>query len=112
MIDLAWSHWLMIAGGVLAVRGLLIRSWVSRYDLADAAIGSAWQLVRGRRTADNPTEIERKLKDIGAAPTAAGKAGRAAGSVIGHVAAQVLGLLAWVMILAGAALVAAGFFWT
>jgi hypothetical protein len=111
-MDLTTNLWMMIAGGLLAVLGYLLRSRMSRYDLTDAAIGSAWQLARGKRSADNPTEVERKLKNIGAAPTAVGKAGRAAGSVIGHVAAQVLGLVAWVMMLAGAALLAAGYFWT
>jgi hypothetical protein len=80
--------------------------------LKGAAFDSAWQVARGKRTAENPTEIEKRLGEIGSEATVTGKAKRAAGTVIGHFAAQVLGVVAWLMLFAGAALAAAGYFWT
>ena len=53
----------MLAGVVLMLhRRALIRWRVSRYDLKDAAIDSAWTLARGRRTAENPTALEAKYQ--------------------------------------------------
>lgn len=103
--------WLLIWGGGFVAAGFLIWWWVSRYDLKEAAIESAWQLARGRRTAENPTAIEDRLHQIGAEATVAGKARRAAGTVAGHFFAQVMGLVALVMMLAGAALALLGWFW-
>lgn len=102
---------LLIAGVAVLLLGFLLWRRMSRYDLKGAAIDSAWQLARGRRTAENPTPIEAKLRDIGSAATVTGKARRAASTVIGHFVAQVLSLVALVMMLAGAALVAAGIWW-
>ena len=54
----------------------------------------------------------RAITEITSEATVTGKAKRAAGTVVGHFAAQVLGVIAWVMIIASAALAAAGYFWT
>jgi hypothetical protein len=105
------NAWLMVAGAALVLVGFLIRSWSGRYDLKDAAIESAWTVVRGRRTAENPTAIEAKLRDIQAEATWTGKATRTAGTAVMHVVAQVMGKVALVVILAGLALAAVGFFW-
>jgi hypothetical protein len=110
-MDLSANHWMMISGGLAAVVGLLIKQWASRYDLKDAAIDSAWTAVRGKRTADNPTALEGKLKSITDAPTMTGKATKAATTVAGHFVAQVAGLAGLVLILAGVALIAGGYFW-
>lgn len=53
---------LMLAGATAILIGILIRWRASRYDLEDAAIDSAWTLLRGKRTAENPTAIEAKLQ--------------------------------------------------
>jgi hypothetical protein len=105
------NAWLMITGAVLGLVGLLIRWRTARYDLKDAAIDSAWTLARGKRSADNPTAIEAKIRDIAAAPTLTGKATRTAAPVAGHFIAQVLAIVALVMVLAGAVLLALGYFW-
>ena len=83
----------------------------SAYDLKDAAIDSAWTLARGKRTAENPTALEAKYRDIQSQPTWTGKATRTAGTVAGHFIAQVLGVAALIMMLAGLALGVAGYLW-
>jgi hypothetical protein len=103
------SRWLMLAGAVLVLVGMLTRRWVARYDLRDAALDSAWTLLRGRRTADNPTAIEAKLRDIQAQPTWTGKATKAAGTGVAHLLAQVGQVTAVGLILVGLTLVVAGF---
>jgi hypothetical protein len=105
------NAWLMAAGAVLVLIGVLIRRWSDRYDLTDAAIESAWTFARGRRTAENPTAIESKLRVIQSQPTWAGKATKTAGTAVGHVLAQVAGKVALAVILAGVALAAVGFLW-
>ncbi len=99
----------MLAGAVLVLMGMLTRRWAARYDLKDAALDSAWTLLRGRRTADNPTAIEAKLRDIQAQSTWTGKATKAAGTGVAHMLAQVGQVAALGLILVGVALVAAGF---
>jgi hypothetical protein len=108
---LATSTWIMLAGVALILLGFLIRWKVSSYDLKDAAIDSAWTLARGRRTAENPTALETKFKDIQSQPTWTGKAGKTAGTVVGHFVAQVLGVAALAMMLAGLALAVGGYLW-
>ena len=108
---LATSTWLILSGAALIVLGVLIRWKVSSYDLKDAAIDSAWTLARGRRTAENPTALEAKFKDIQSQPTWTGRATRTAGTVAGHFIAQVLGVAALVMMLAGLVLAVGGYVW-
>jgi hypothetical protein len=103
--------WLMLSGVVLVVLGALIRWRTARYDLRDAAIDSAWTLARGKRTAENPTALEAKLNEIRDQPTWTGRATRAAGTAAGHFASQVLAVVALVLVVAGLALLALGFFW-
>jgi hypothetical protein len=103
--------WLMLAGAMLILLGGLIRWRVSRYDLKDAAIDSAWTLARGRRTAENPTALEAKYREIESQPTWSGRAKTAAGTVAGHFIAQVLGVVSLVMIIAGLVAILAGWLW-
>lgn len=110
------THWLAsprLFGTGLALVAIGVAIWwrTSRYDLKGVAIDSAWHLARGKRTAESPTEIETRLRDIAAAPTVAGKAGRAAGTVIGHFVAQVLSVVALVLVLGGGVLAAIGIWW-
>ena len=109
--ELGTSDWMMIWGAGVALVAILIMWRVSRYDLAGAAMDSAWQVARGKRTADNPTALEEKLSEIAGEASVTGKARRAAGTVIGHFAAKVASLIAMLMLLAGAALIAIGYFW-
>jgi len=103
------GRWMMLTGAVMVLVGILVRRWASRYDLKDAALDSAWTLVRGRRTAENPTAVEAKLRQIGSEPTWTGKATKAAGTGVAHMLSQVGQMAALGLILFGLALVAAGF---
>ena len=108
---LATSSWLMLSGAILVLLGFAIRWKASAYNLKDAAFDSAWTLARGKRTADNPTALEAKYRDIQNQPTWTGKATRTAGTVAGHFIAQVLGVASLIMMLAGLALGVAGYLW-
>lgn len=103
--------WMMIWGAGLALVAIFIMWRISRYDLAGAAFDSAWHLARGKRTAESPTALEEKYNEIAREASVTGKARRAAGTVIGHFAAKVLNLIAILMLLAGAVLVALGYYW-
>jgi hypothetical protein len=103
--------WLMLAGAALVLLGGLLRWRISRYDLKDAAIDSAWTLARGQRTAENPTALEAKYREIETQPTWGGRAKKTAGTVAGHFIAQVLGVVSLVMMLAGIAAMLAGWLW-
>jgi hypothetical protein len=90
---------------------MLIWWRTSRYDITGAAVDSVWQIARGRRTAENPTAIETMAHDIGAQATVTGKAKRTALTVAGHFMAQVMSVVAIILLLVGLALLAAGWFW-
>ncbi|MDQ8700764.1 hypothetical protein [Hyphomicrobium sp. LHD-15] len=109
--DLGTNEWMMIWGAGVALLGVIIMWRVSRYDLAGAAFDSAWQVATGQRSAENPTALEQKLRDINAEASATGKAKRAAGTVIGHFAAKVANFIAIILLLVGAGLAAAGYWW-
>jgi hypothetical protein len=91
--------------------GIVVLQWAARHDLKEAALDSAVMLLRGRRTAENPTAIEAKLRDMAARPTWTGKAGKAARTAIGHAVAQVAQTAAMAMILLGLVLIATGYIW-
>jgi hypothetical protein len=110
-MDFYSTYWMVIWGGGLVLFAALIMWRTSSYDLSGAAFDSAWQLARGKRTAENPTAIEQKLRDINAEASVTGKAKRAAGTVLGHLVAKVLNTAAMLMIAVGAALIVAGIFW-
>jgi hypothetical protein len=103
--------WLIASGAVLILVGVFIRWRTARYDLKDAAIDSAWTLIRRRRTAENPTALEAKYQDISSAPTWIGKATRAAGTAAGHFIAQVLAVVALVLVLGGLAMIVGAIIW-
>jgi hypothetical protein len=109
--ELGANEWMMIWGAGIALVAILIMWRVSRYDLAGAAFDSAWHLARGKRTAETPTALEEKYREIAGEASVTGKARRAAGTVIGHFAAKVLNVVALFMLLGGAILIAAGWFW-
>ena len=109
--ELGANEWMMIWGAALALLAILIMWRVSRYDLAGAAVDSAWQMARGKRSAEHPTALEEKYNEIAREASLTGKAKRTAGTVIGHFAAKVANFVAIIMLLGGAVLVAAGWFW-
>jgi hypothetical protein len=101
----------MLAGAALILIGILIRWRTSRYDLKDAAVDSAWTLARGKRTAENPTALEAKCRDIRDQPTWGGRATKAAGTVAGHFLAQVMAVVSLAMVLVGAVMIVGAYFW-
>jgi hypothetical protein len=101
----------MLAGAIAVLAGMLIRRWAGRYDLKDAAMHSAWTLLRGRRTADDTTAIEARVREIRSQPTWTGKATKAAGTAVGHFLAQIAQSVALILLAVGVALVGAGFLW-
>jgi hypothetical protein len=105
------GRWLMVVGGIAVLVGILLKRWAARYDLKDAAMDSAWMLLRGKRTADSPTAIEAKLHDIQSQSTLTGKATKTATTAAGHVLAQIAQTVALVLLLIGVALVGGGYFW-
>ncbi|HEX5957428.1 MAG TPA: hypothetical protein VFY92_02080 [Hyphomicrobiaceae bacterium] len=105
------GRWVMFTGAVLVLVGILIKRWAGRYDLKDAAIDSAWTLLRGKRSADNPTAIEGKLQEIASQPTWTGKATRTASTAAGHFLAQIGQTVALILMLAGLVLAAGGYLW-
>jgi hypothetical protein len=110
-MEWGWNEWAMIVGGSLTLIAIIIFWTTSKYDLKGAALESAWQAARGRRTADNPTALDDKWNAIRNEATVTGKARRTVGTVVGHFIAQVLGVLATFMLLIGAILLIAGYWW-
>ncbi len=110
-LSLASDHILALVGMALILLGIAIRWRTSRYDLRDAVIDSAWQTARGRRSAETPTEVEKRFNEITSQSGAAGKVTAAASTVVGHFFAQAMAVVALLMLLAGAALIAADLWW-
>ena len=91
----------LIFGTVLIAIGYVCREIASRYDFKEILLCSAWQLLRGRRTAASRTDIEQRFGEIASAPTHLGKARRLGTNVAGHFIAPVLGLVGLLFILGG-----------
>lgn len=109
--NLGLNEWLMISGVMLLLLGFVIMWRTSRYSLTEAAAESAWQVATGGRNAENPTAIEQKITNITSQETVSGKAKAAAGTVIGHFYAQVMGLISTIMMVVGVVLAGAGYWW-
>jgi hypothetical protein len=109
-MDLGTNVILFIVGGLAILVGIMFRRWAGRHDLRGALTDSAWQLARGRRRGGRKTDIEEKFAEIASAATTAGRVRRAGGSVIGHFMSTIVGLTGLVLILAGLATIAAGYF--
>lgn len=108
---LGTNGWLIVSGAAVMALAAWVLWRTSQYDLKGAVIDSAIQVARGKRLRGERTAIEDKLAAITAEATMTGKAKRAAGTVLGHFAAQILGVGAWVMLAVGAVMVAAGVVW-
>jgi len=106
------SGWLFIWGGGLTLLAILIWWRMGRYDIKGAAIDSAWQLARGKRTAENLTPIEMMAGEIGAEATHLGKARRTVFTVIAHFVAQALTIASYFILLGGLILIGLGWYWS
>jgi hypothetical protein len=109
------NPWLLIAGLVLLILGVMLRRWASRHDLMSAVAGgvksAAFDAVRtgGKSLKGNP--LTDKLQQVAAEGSHAGKAKKVAGFAVRHFVAQVAGIAGLIGILGGLALAAAGAFW-
>jgi hypothetical protein len=101
----------LLWGVVLVFLGALILWRTNRYDIRGWMWDSAWQVARRKRTPTNPTVLEAKLDKIMSEKSAIGRARTTAGYVVGHLVAQLLGLVAGTAILIGVALVVYGLLW-
>jgi len=97
-------------GSGLLVVAALLRWRTARYDLKDKAIESAFQTMRGRRSRDNPTALEKELADVAGQSSLSGKATTAAGKVVGHFVAQAAAVGALVLAVIGIALLGYGIY--
>lgn len=107
-MSLEWTTWVLIAGGGLVLAGALLLWRTSDWELKGVALESAWTLLRRKRTRDNPTALERRLRDITAEPTLRRRARRTALTVGQHVVAGVLTLASLIAIAIGALLIGIG----
>ena len=105
------GRWLMFVGGALILVGILVNRWAGRHDLKGAAMESAWTMLRGQRTAENPTAIEAKLREIHGRATWTGKAAKTATTAARHFLAQIAQTVAMFLMVGGLVLAVGGFFW-
>jgi hypothetical protein len=94
----------LVSGTVLIAIGYVCRDIASYYDIKGILLCSAWQVFRGKRTPATPTDIERRLAEIGSAPTHLGKAQMLGTNIAGYFIAPVLGLIGLLFILGGLSL--------
>lgn len=104
--------YLLAAGGILMVCGLLLLRWASRYDLKGLAIDTAWEVAKNRGRVDVETELGNRLKDLRAESSNVGRAKMVAGHAARHVAAQAAGIAGLVALAAGVLLIALAVWWT
>ncbi len=103
--------YLLAAGGVLIICGLLLMRWASRYDLKGLAIDAAWEVAKNRRL-NVETELGNRVKDLRDESSNTGRAKMVAGHAARHVAAQVATVAGLVALAAGALLIALAVWWT
>ncbi len=103
--------YLLAAGGVLIICGLLLMRWASRYDLKGLAIDAAWEVAKNRRL-NVETELGNRVKDLRDESSNTGRAKMVAGHAARHVAAQVATVAGLVALAAGALMIALAVWWT
>jgi hypothetical protein len=109
----AMTHpYLLAAGGLLIVCGLLLLRWASRHDLKGLAIDTAWEVAKNRGRVDVETEFGNRLKDLRAESSNIGRAKMVAGHAARHVAAQVATIAGLIALAGGAILVALALWWS
>lgn len=108
----AQAHpYLLAAGGVLIILGLLMWRWSGRHDLKGLAMDAVWQIVRNKGNLATRTEIRDRLKALEAEQSNLARARAVAGHATRHLLAQVVGWVGFVVLLAGLAAVTGVLFW-
>src|SRR4026208_1464431 len=98
------GRWLMLAGAVLVLLGILARRWASRYDLKDAALDSVWTLPPERGPGGRPAPAARETRrPRSGGPRGGGARGPGASRMLAQGGQEVaLGLILVGLALAGA----------
>lgn len=97
--------YMLAAGGLLIIAGLLLYRWASRHDLKGLAVDAAWQVAKNRGRLDVDTELGNRLKEVRAEGSNVARAKMVAGHAVRHVVAQVLNVAALIALAAGAVLI-------
>lgn len=104
----------LFAAGIALV---LIGIWLWRVsarmviDVTGAALGEAWQSVRGRRMPGMPDEIKSRLNEVTGEQSHVRKASKVASIGMRHYVGRFIGILSFIALLGGLGLAAAGIWW-
>lgn len=110
-MSLGGNLWMLGAGLVLIVLGILCRRWASRNSLMDKTTGAVWDAVKARDTGAVRQHIEGTLSEIANEAGTVGKARKAAGMAVREAAARTFSLIGALALAAGLILVALAFAW-
>ena len=108
-MSLSWTTWTMIGGSGLALLGAFILWRTSDWDLKRRGPRQRLDAAAAQRTAENPTELEKRLSEITAEATLGRRARRTAVTVGRHFLAPALGLAGLLLMAVGVALVGIGY---
>jgi hypothetical protein len=97
--------YLLGAGSLLMVLGLLLMRWASRHDLKGLAIDAAWEMAKNRRL-NVETDLGNRVKDVRDEASNVGRAKMVAGHAARHLAAQVASIAGLIALATGALLIA------
>jgi hypothetical protein len=103
--------YVLAAGGLLILLGVLLLRWASRHDLKGLAADAAWQVIRNRGRFNVRTELGDRLQDLRAETSNLKRARKVAGHAGRHVVAQALSVAGLVCLAAGAVLIAEAVWW-
>ncbi len=113
-LSIAHPGWIAIGVAMIAVGVWLIR-WANRNNLngvaVSAAAGAALSAARNRGRAAMPSEITERYADVASASTHTGKVKKIAGFGLRHAAAQVFGIIGFIVVVAGLMAVVLGVFY-
>lgn len=111
-MGLTTNAWMMLSGAAMILFAIWLIWRSTRHDLKNSLIDSAWAVLLGRRTSENPTDIEKRIGEISAQHTHGGKARIAIRALIATLAAAAAEAVSTVLVMVGIFLIALGWYWT